>query len=69
MSYMWWGPGGLVPNTRLEENVGGWKLHARWAPSVVSLFSPRRSLNGGFCFFESHIGAGAKAAGRTDHTA
>jgi hypothetical protein len=32
------GPRGLVPNTRLEENVGAWKLHARWAPSIVSLF-------------------------------
>jgi hypothetical protein len=38
MPCMWWGLGGLVPNTRLEKNVGGWKLHARWAPSVVSLF-------------------------------
>jgi hypothetical protein len=32
------GPRGLVPNTRLEENVGAWKLHARWAPSIVFLF-------------------------------
>jgi hypothetical protein len=59
------GLGGLVPNARQEEK---WKTWAggncmQVGPQGPFQFFPRRSNNYGFCFFESHTGAGVEGGG------